>query len=682
MKLNHYIILLFLFNLIATCCWGQRILLDQPVRAGEVTFFPDLKEPNNYYYLPDKAGISYRPDGTPEFSFFRYVEGDKTKNSSVQTIREGTGGGIVHMVVELAVPEDMLEEGKRKLRSINRDAVVKGPAIYESGKFALVSSFVAADGDLSTQVIGVGAAPVLDGHKAAVSLQLTKQGAKLLWEIFKTPTPDVSFSFEMTLGGFLSPIEAKLEADFDQIYKHQAFDVGLATPVLQAEVKGAFDELTRSGAIKYTGVEADEKMERLIEIAYQKLTEMMMEPMTTSTTDLSQLVQQQSMLDKASEMLKSERAASDRRNREIRRRNDRRDQQARNTSNTTSNNTTEEEQQNNTEEENNSEEEQNTETEENNEEEGNSTENNEEEEQNTEASTAGENSRATDDNNSSSNNSNGNNNNNREQEESSPSIAIAASYRMKEVKMKGKFEVSFNKYMQDTKPFTFVENIGEIDCKECFHEVNLDEIMFFKQRDIRAFLDGLNSSDFENYINYVTVMLTKPHQNGKNTSREIMIDRTKFNNTGNYYTLSYGINGDTSYDDWLKYDYEILWSFFGDLQVKEPKTTTYFNGITLSPPYKKRTLELQADPELLKGHGVRLITVNVYYKLDGKEYQVVETINPTSNIYAKPVNYTTPANKYEYEYEITWRLSGGKTVESGRKTGDSSILFVDEIPEK
>jgi len=72
-------------------------------------------------------------------------------------------------------------------------------------------------------VVGVGNAPILDDQKAAISIQLTKLGSKLLWESFHTATPDISFSFEMTLDGYNAPKRALLEAHFDQIYEHQSF---------------------------------------------------------------------------------------------------------------------------------------------------------------------------------------------------------------------------------------------------------------------------------------------------------------------------------------------------------------------------------------------------------------------------------------------------------------------------
>ena len=39
-----------------------------------------------------------------------------------------------------------------------------------------------------------------------------------------------------------------------------------------------------------------------------------------------------------------------------------------------------------------------------------------------------------------------------------------------------------------------------------------------------------------------------------------------------------------------------------------------------------------------------------------------------------------PAGVLEYDYEVTWRLPGNKTVSSGRQTTSEGVLFVDEVP--
>ena len=88
----------------------------------------------------------------------------------------------------------------------------------------------------------------------------------------------------------MSPKRAVIEANFDQIYEHKSFNAGVASQFLAAEIKMAFDDLTRTGAIKVTQVGADQQMEALITTAYTKITEMMFSPLNgTGTPSLSSL---------------------------------------------------------------------------------------------------------------------------------------------------------------------------------------------------------------------------------------------------------------------------------------------------------------------------------------------------------------------------------------------------------
>ena len=40
-----------------------------------------------------------------------------------------------------------------------------------------------------------------------------------------------------------------------------------------------------------------------------------------------------------------------------------------------------------------------------------------------------------------------------------------------------------------------------------------------------------------------------------------------------------------------------------------------------------------------------------------------------------------PAEQYDYDYEISWRLRGNRSVTSGRQSTSEPVLFVDELPE-
>ena len=236
--------------LMSSMAFAQQINLDKPVKAGELTLFPAIGDESKYYYIADKPRLATDDNGRPRFSFLRYVE--NVRSNGEENIREGVGGGIVHAVVELKITDNQLSDARRELQRKVSGATIEGPVMFRSGKFSLISSFTNTDGELTEQVVGMGTAPLLDDQSAAVSMQLTKTGAKILWESFQTTAPDISFSFEMDLAGYREPHRAVIEADFDQIYEHKNFNAAIASTHLSGEIKKTYDDLMKTGAIKLT----------------------------------------------------------------------------------------------------------------------------------------------------------------------------------------------------------------------------------------------------------------------------------------------------------------------------------------------------------------------------------------------------------------------------------------------
>jgi hypothetical protein len=305
---------------------AQQILLDKPVKAGELTLFPDLNNESIYYYVPDKARIATDAAGTPQFSFLRYVENVRSGADQAEA-REGEGGGILHALVTLGVTPEQLADANRELQRVKAGARIQGPVVFKSGRFGLVSSFTDTKGNLTKQVVGLGNAPLLDGEKAAVSMQLTKLGAKILWQSFEMPTPDISFHFEMDMSGFRSPKRATIDADWSKVYSHRSFGAGVATSFLAAEIKDTFDELRTTDAIKITQVGEDDKMDAVVATAYKMIQDRMFEPFGgTGTPSISSLAGsaggQPSLLDRATTRLKEAAADVKATNAEIRKEND------------------------------------------------------------------------------------------------------------------------------------------------------------------------------------------------------------------------------------------------------------------------------------------------------------------------------------------------------------------------
>ena len=657
---------------------AQQILLDKPVRAGELVCFPDLNDPLAYYYVNDKPHLSMGLNGKPQFSFLRYVENVRSGADQPEA-REGEGGGIVHAVVALSVTKEQVAAAQRELVRVKPGAKLQGPVVYKSGKFGLVSSFKDTNGNMTKQVVGLGNAPLLDGDKAAVSIQLTKVGAKILWESFQTPTPDISFTFEMDMSGYRSPHRALIEANFDQIYEHKAFSVGLATQFLAAEIKGAFDDLKREGAIKLTQVGEDEKLDALITTAYNKIAEIMFSPLGgTGTPDLSSLAgtgSQPSMLDRATAMLAANRAATNTENERIRAEN----RQIRE-------------------------------------------ENRTDEDRRRAAAAAGGSAAAP------ASTSGGSSTTAKEapsagdtadrplgyhprpvslqptyadrarpddapgagsqpvaqrREETASSFAVLASFEMKSVHQRGIFKIDLNKYTTDNLTLRFDENIGDMRNLmregDNFRQVNLDDPLY-KQRELVVFVDGMNAKDFGDYVNFATVQLRKHHQAGDETQDEVRIDRVNFNKEGNNFKLLYGWKNDSDRRQWMNYEYQTTWSFFGGREVLQPWKKANAGAINLAPPFQKRSVDLQADPDVITAAGVRSITVKLFYKLGDTEQVKTVTLNASKGQLSDRIDFILPADTVNYDYQIDWRLKGNRVITSGRKSASDAVLFVDELP--
>ena len=642
---------------------SQKVMLDEPVKAGPLTVFPDVSDKNAYYYVTDKPRIATAANGKPKFSFLKYVDNNAAN-------KEGDGGGLVHAVVVLEVTDEHRKLAERELQRIKPGAILKGPILFTDGTIALISSIANKDGEFTKQVLGVGKAPILDGHQAAISVLLNKQGAKILWESFKTPTPDMSVSFEMTIQGYRSPKRVKIEANFDQMYESSTFQAAasMTGPVLlAAEINATFEDLRKSGAIKVEQYGEDEKLEKALETAYNKLTSMMFDPASgTGSPSLGQLgaasgVGGTSLLDRATNRLKEERTDARTQNTAIRNEN-RTDADRRTAANTTTSTggTTST---------------------------GSTT--------TTTTGTTGTTGTTT---------TGGSDVSLRDDvhigprraheapadnasgdagaptaipEIDVPSISIMASYQMKKIHQQGNFKIDLNKYTVDNLVMRFDENFGQIKCTDCFREANLEDPLYV-QRDVFAYLDGFNSEDFGKYINFANLTIRKKHEGGDVTNQEIRIDKSNFNADGNTFKTIYGWKNDTDRLKWLDYDYKVVWNYFGGFTEESAWVTSSMGSVPVSSPYVRKMVDIEADPAVLEEKGVRAVEIKVTYTLGGKEQIKSLRLDPKKSVSGQ-VDLLMPAQALVYNYEINWILKTGKTINSGKLPGTSSLIFADNL---
>jgi hypothetical protein len=729
---------LVMLALAGTASAQQQILLDKPVRAGDLILFPDLNDTNAYYYVVDKPKLATDENGQPQFSFLRYVE-NVGGTGGADAPREGDGGGIVHAVVSLSVTRDQIQAAQRELQRVKPGATVKGPVIFKSGKFGLVTSFKDPNGKLATQVVGLGNAPILDGEKAAVSMQLTKLGAKVLWESFQTAAPDISFSFEMELPGYMSPKRAVIDANWDTIYQHQAFSAGVASQYLAGEIRAALEDLTRSGAIKVTQVGADTEMDAAINTAYGKLMELMFSPVNgTGTPSLSSLTEgiggsgTGSLLDRATAMyqrnhqearddskeagakneearkhnadLNAKRREAAEAERTARVQHDRADADKNRAAEIqkqieaieTRTNTLKPQleaaqaraKQLAAEAGNDAAKKQAATGAQNQADllavrvklaEGQlSVLRNSLKEAETAATDGAQTATAADQEASTARASAPSESEDipiRDEGSGGGGLAIVAAYEMKRVRQSGHYTIDLNKYTTDSLTLRFDENIGDLRSLMAdaghFRQVNLDDPLF-RQREIAVFVDGLNAQDFGQYINFVTVQMRKKHATGDTTEGDVRIDRSNFNKEGNRFSFLYGWKNDTDRRRWLEYEYRPVWSFFGGVPVEGKWTTTTDGALNMAPPFQRRSVDIQASPDAVQKSGIRAITVRLFYTIAGVEKSKSVTLNAAKNQLSEKLEFMLPADSTDYAYEITWQLTGNRTLSSGRQTGSSA----------
>jgi hypothetical protein len=460
---------------------------------------------------------------------------------------------------------------------------LRGPVIFKSGRYTLISSIIDPKGESQPQLLASGNAPVLEGSQIALSFDLPPERATLLMESLQMATPDISLIFEMTLEGLTDSFDADLEIKWDDVYKHEAFSVKADLPLWYFSVGGnassIFDQLYQNKAIELRTRGANPNMEAMLEKVQSKLLELMFDPIPIE--DGSDSRDQNAQLANA---LKSAASQEDK--------------------------------------------------------------------------------------------------DGKKKKPKVPSGGITFGYKAKEARRTGKTVLSLNSQSPVDRITTIGFNVGDIyeryaGDKRFFKTVNLSDPAF-EQREIHVGIDGAILPEFDAYINSVTTVLRKQHQDGKITVQEIVVDRETFKKTNNDFRMIYGWSGDDDRTAWLRYDYRTRWSFKGGGKYETGWTTAEANMIDLYAPYKRRVVKVLGDNAYLKERGIRAVVVKVEYPFfEGKKSDKI-TLRTDQPIADKKIELTMPLDAHEYGWEITWIGADGKRTASG--TDKTYVLFVDEPP--
>jgi len=265
--------------LLACALPAQEVLLDRSVQVGGLTLFASRTEPGVWYYLPDRPHLAVDASGRPEFSFVKYVLPGRSAGGGSQGITRAAGGGVVHLLASYEVPPEAVENAEAELRTLegHEEDRIAGPILYRDGSYQLVSAVVSPDGEMTRRVLGAGKAPLIEGERAAISLDLTPEGASLLWQTLDMEHPDLTLVFSMRMAGYRTPYEAELVVDWDRLYHHQAIKAGLKIYWVGIDVDALVESLLTDGTIQVNVKGESAPMEKLLQSAYDRVTRILFE---------------------------------------------------------------------------------------------------------------------------------------------------------------------------------------------------------------------------------------------------------------------------------------------------------------------------------------------------------------------------------------------------------------------
>jgi tetratricopeptide (TPR) repeat protein len=260
-----------------------------------------------------------------------------------------------------------------------------------------------------------------------------------------------------------------------------------------------------------------------------------------------------------------------------------------------------------------------------------------------------------------------------------PIISVQLGYSFKRVKMSGNYEVDMRKRLREDRDIVMSGNIGGIyqqygEDKRFFTVVSLDDPTF-EERSVEVILDGQDASDFKNYINSVSVLFRKQRFSGPPMTGEVKFVDQQFAQGGNCLSFKYGRLNEAS-TEWLDYEYKPKWSFYGGVEWEGDWTKTSDSVLTLSPPVRRRTLEISVDEDNILKSGVKALALQIKHRIYGKDILKEVIINydkgdPLQAAYT----YLHEDGNLGYSYKVVWLFLDGREIHTDWMTKESPFIY-------
>jgi hypothetical protein len=271
-----------LLGLAATAEGGQ-LLLDHGRQLAGLWVFPTLDAPDQFVYLPSTARIARDDQGRPLFSFVFYTSEPASPApdaGELRSITRADGGAVLHFLVEYETPPGQIAQAEAELKRAldDRNARISGAVVFDDGQYAVVSSTATGGARTQPELLALKKAPVLEGNRLAISLRLSAEDAAVLLETFKTATPDLSVSFDMSFSGLTDSYDAEMVVNWSKVKEAYSLSAGGTLYVVGLQAEASVEKLFQNGSITLRQNGQDQPTQALVEAAQAKILELLFQP--------------------------------------------------------------------------------------------------------------------------------------------------------------------------------------------------------------------------------------------------------------------------------------------------------------------------------------------------------------------------------------------------------------------
>ncbi len=260
-----------------------------------------------------------------------------------------------------------------------------------------------------------------------------------------------------------------------------------------------------------------------------------------------------------------------------------------------------------------------------------------------------------------------------------PIVSVSVGYSFKRVKMSGNYEVDMRKRLREDRDIVMSGNIGGVfqkygEDRRFFSVVSLDDPTF-QERSVEVILDGQDASDFKSYINAVSVLFRKQRFSGPPMTGEVKFVEQQFAQSGNRQSFKYGRLNEAS-TEWLDYEYKPKWSLYGGVEWEGEWAKTSDSVLTLSPPVRRRTIEISVDEDNILKNAVKALAVQVKHAVFGKDIlkEVVISYDKGDPLQAE-YTYMHEDGDLGYSYKVVWLFLDGREVHTDWTAKESPFIY-------